>query len=144
MANEINAVAGQLWGVPVGQVYTAGPGIVIDNVHKTVRVGTLEWEDVTSTMTGTSATTKLIYCPATKVCVLTVVSTRNISTGAVSIGTLAADYRPATSIIGASCQLNNNAYIRGFVESTGNVGVSVAASQSNVGLRFFATWVVGQ
>lgn len=37
MANEINAVAGQLFGVPVGQVYTAGPGIVIDNVHKTVR-----------------------------------------------------------------------------------------------------------
>lgn len=36
MANEINAVAGQLFGVPVGQVYTAGPGIVIDNVHKTV------------------------------------------------------------------------------------------------------------
>lgn len=38
MANEINAVAGQLFGVPVGQVYTAGKGVVIDNVHKTVRV----------------------------------------------------------------------------------------------------------
>lgn len=38
MANEINAVAGQLWGIPMGQVYTAGPGIKIDNVHKIVSV----------------------------------------------------------------------------------------------------------
>lgn len=36
MANEINAVAGQLWGIPMGEVYTAGPGIKIDNVHKVV------------------------------------------------------------------------------------------------------------
>ena len=35
---EINSVAGQLVGVPVGQVYTAGPGIKIDNVNKTVSV----------------------------------------------------------------------------------------------------------
>lgn len=35
---EINSVAGQLVGIPVGQVYTAGPGIKIDNVHKTVSV----------------------------------------------------------------------------------------------------------
>lgn len=34
---EINSVAGQLVGVPVGQVYTAGKGVVIDNVNKTVR-----------------------------------------------------------------------------------------------------------
>ena len=34
---EINSVAGQLVGIPVGQVYTAGPGIKIDNVNKTVR-----------------------------------------------------------------------------------------------------------
>lgn len=36
MANEINSVAGQLWGVPMGQVYTAGTGIKIDNVHKII------------------------------------------------------------------------------------------------------------
>ena len=36
MANEINSVAGQLWGIPMGEVYTAGPGIKIDNVHKVV------------------------------------------------------------------------------------------------------------
>lgn len=37
MPEQINSVAGQLVGVPVGQVYTAGKGIVIDNVNKTVR-----------------------------------------------------------------------------------------------------------
>ena len=58
MANEINAVAGQLWGVPVGQVYTAGPGVVIDNVHKTVRVDeTVLWEDLTNTTQLYSGTT---------------------------------------------------------------------------------------
>ena len=35
---EINSVFGQLVGVPVGQVYTAGPGIKIDNVNKIVSV----------------------------------------------------------------------------------------------------------
>ena len=53
MANEINAVAGQLWGVPVGQVYTAGPGVVIDNVHKTVRVDeTVLWSGSTAVALG--------------------------------------------------------------------------------------------
>ena len=42
MANEINAVAGQLWGIPMGEVYTAGPGIKIDNVHKVVSVDETE------------------------------------------------------------------------------------------------------
>lgn len=35
---EINSVAGQLVGIPVGQVYTAGKGIKIDNVNKVVSV----------------------------------------------------------------------------------------------------------
>lgn len=34
----INSVAGQLVGIPVGQVYTAGKGIKIDNVNKVVSV----------------------------------------------------------------------------------------------------------
>ena len=42
---QINSVAGQLVGIPVGQVYTAGPGIKIDNVNKTVSVDeTVLWE----------------------------------------------------------------------------------------------------
>lgn len=42
---EINSVAGQLVGIPVGQVYTAGPGIKIDNVNKVVSVDeTVLWE----------------------------------------------------------------------------------------------------
>jgi len=46
---EINSVAGQLVGIPVGQVYTAGKGIKIDNVHKTVSVDeTVLFEDLTA------------------------------------------------------------------------------------------------
>lgn len=38
---EINSVAGQLVGIPVGQVYTAGDGISIDAVNKVVtNIGT--------------------------------------------------------------------------------------------------------
>lgn len=45
MSNEINSVAGQLIGIPVGQVYTAGPGIKIDNVNKVVSIDeTVLWE----------------------------------------------------------------------------------------------------
>lgn len=36
MANEINSIAGQLVGIPMGQVYTAGDGISIDAVNKVV------------------------------------------------------------------------------------------------------------
>ena len=52
MANEINAVAGQLWGIPMGEVYTAGPGIKIDNVHKIVGVDeTVLWDGNGSALT---------------------------------------------------------------------------------------------
>ena len=53
MANEINAVAGQLWGIPMGEVYTAGPGIKIDNVHKVVSVDeTVLYDGSTSGTSG--------------------------------------------------------------------------------------------
>ena len=46
MSEQINSVAGQLVGIPVGQVYTAGKGIVIDNVNKTVRTDkTVLWSN---------------------------------------------------------------------------------------------------
>ena len=38
MSEQVNSVAGQLVGIPVGQVYTAGKGIKIDNVNKVVTV----------------------------------------------------------------------------------------------------------
>lgn len=42
---QINSVAGQLVGIPCGQVYTAGKGIKIDNVNKVVTVDeTVLWE----------------------------------------------------------------------------------------------------
>lgn len=73
MANEINAVAGQLWGIPIGEVYTAGPGIKIDNVHKVVSVDeTVLWEDENGVNLNTGITLsesrlnfesiKLTYC----------------------------------------------------------------------------------
>lgn len=49
---EINSVAGQLVGIPVGQVYTAGPGIKIDNVNKVVSVDeTVLWSGASLTAT---------------------------------------------------------------------------------------------
>lgn len=51
---EINSVAGQLVGIPVGQVYTAGPGIKIDNVHKVVSVDeTVLWSGTATNSTVT-------------------------------------------------------------------------------------------
>ena len=45
MSEQINSVAGQLVGIPMGQVYTAGKGIKIDNVNKVVSVDeTVLWE----------------------------------------------------------------------------------------------------
>lgn len=38
MSEQVNSVAGQLVGIPCGQVYTAGKGIKIDNVNKVVSV----------------------------------------------------------------------------------------------------------
>lgn len=54
---EINSVAGQLVGIPVGQVYTAGKGIKIDNVNKVVSVDeTVLW---TGEASGANATMSL-------------------------------------------------------------------------------------
>lgn len=50
MPEQINSVAGQLVGIPVGQVYTAGTGIKIDNVNKVVSVDeTVLFENGTTT-----------------------------------------------------------------------------------------------
>lgn len=54
---EINSVAGQLVGVPIGQVYTAGKGVVIDNVNKTVRTDeTVLFEETNYTYGRSSVT----------------------------------------------------------------------------------------
>ena len=57
MSNEINSVAGQLVGIPVGQVYTAGKGIKIDNVNKVVSVD--ETELWTGDLKGQNSTANL-------------------------------------------------------------------------------------
>ena len=55
MSEEVNSVAGQLVGIPVGQVYTAGNGVVIDNVNKTVRVDeTVLYDNGTTTSASLS------------------------------------------------------------------------------------------
>lgn len=54
---EINSVAGQLVGIPIGQVYTAGKGIKIDNVNKIVTVDeTVLYEDTNYTYGRNSVT----------------------------------------------------------------------------------------
>lgn len=55
MSEEVNSVAGQLVGIPVGQVYTAGNGVVIDNVNKTVRIDeTVLYDNGTTTSASLS------------------------------------------------------------------------------------------
>lgn len=55
---EINSVAGQLVGIPVGQVYTAGKGIKIDNVNKVVSVDeTVLYDCSNNYVYGTSSVT---------------------------------------------------------------------------------------
>lgn len=66
MSEQINSVAGQLVGIPIGQVYTAGKGIKIDNVNKVVTVDeTVLYEDTNNngvaTCTLTEAATNFEY-----------------------------------------------------------------------------------
>ena len=57
MSEQVNSVAGQLVGIPCGQVYTAGKGIKIDNVNKVVSVDeTVLW---TGEASGSNATMSL-------------------------------------------------------------------------------------
>lgn len=54
----INSVAGQLVGIPIGQVYTAGKGIKIDNVNKVVTVDETVLYDCSDTYVyGTNSVT---------------------------------------------------------------------------------------
>ena len=57
MPEQINSVAGQLVGIPVGQVYTAGKGVVIDNVNKTVRIDETVLFDIPVGSTPTTSVT---------------------------------------------------------------------------------------
>lgn len=50
---ELNSVQTQLFGIPMNQVYTAGPGIKIDNLNKTVSVDdTVLWSSSPGSTTG--------------------------------------------------------------------------------------------
>jgi len=137
-SNEIMSVEGQLVGMPL-----AGPESFSQQQLDYLKTALgFVWQDISEEVTGAGTGTKLLYMPATGVCVLTIVRTTNIA-GTNTLGTISASYRPATSIISASAALNNNAYCRGYVESNGNIGLSATAA-NNVGIRFFATWVVGK
>ena len=95
---EINSVCGQLVGVPVGQVYTAGAGVVIDNVNKVISVG-ITWEDVTGQVTvNTSLVTAgamhFYYCKALK---LIAIIGEVLIIGGGTLYTLPEKYRPISN-----------------------------------------------
>lgn len=137
--NNIMSLEGQLVGMPL-----AGPeSFSAEQLAYLKRALGFEWQDVSDEITNAGTGTQLLYMPATGVCMLTVIRTANIA-AINSLGTVSSAYRPATSIISAAAALNNNAYCRGFVESNGNIGLVATASANNVGIRFFATWVVGK
>lgn len=65
--NNIMSLEGQLVGIPL-QEYTAGPGIVVDNVNKVISVDRT-WQDITSQFTWQNVAdnkVKSLYCPALK------------------------------------------------------------------------------
>ena len=137
--NQLLSVESQLVGLPL-----AGPESFSQHQLDYLKTALgFVWQDISEEVTGAGTGTQLLYMPATGVCMLTVVRTANIA-GTNSLGTVSSAYRPATSIISAAAALNNNAYCRGFVESNGNIGLAATASANNVGIRFFATWVVGK
>jgi hypothetical protein len=123
----------------------AGPGIVIDNPDgNTLRVSTLlEWQDKSSEISNAKTGTKLLYMPATGLCMLTIIWVGNVATNN-AFGTISSDYRPSTSIITCAAMLNNNNYCRAYVESNGNITLSTAASATNVGVRITAMWIAGK
>lgn len=79
MANEIMSVEGQLVGIPL-QEYTAGPGIVVDNVNHIITFDVGQWEDVA---------TEAQY-----------------NTGAVSNGGFQIKYNALLKLLSVSCDVN--------------------------------------
>lgn len=95
----INSVAGQLVGIPVGQVYTAGPGIKIDNVNKVVSVD-ITWTDVSSEITASAAVTggawKFYYSKALRM--IAIIGEAHVQDSG-AVYTLPAKYRPINNFV---------------------------------------------
>jgi hypothetical protein len=86
--NNIMSVEGQLVGIPV-QEYTAGPGIVVDNVNKVISVDRT-WQDITSQFTWQNVSdnkVRILYCPALKLLFMQGYVQINVSTTATTICT---------------------------------------------------------
>ena len=114
--NQILSVAGQLVGIPL-QEYTAGPGIVVDNVNKTISVG-ITWEDVTSQVTVntslvTSGSMSFYYCKALK---LISIIGEVLIVGGGTLYTLPEKYRP---VKGFTLPNPNGQYFIDYVANSG-------------------------
>lgn len=141
MANEIMSVEGQLVGMPL-----AGPESFsqqqLDYLKRALGV---EWQDITSdAITSSNTGIKLLYCPALKQCMLTYVETKNLSANTNTIGTVASGYRPSSGPLPATVMLNNSKYVRGWITTTGLFEIAVNEAMTSVGIRYMATWVVGE
>jgi hypothetical protein len=76
--NQLLSVEGQLVGIPV-QEYTAGPGIVVDNVNKVVSTKDNNWIDVKSEV--------------------------NYNTNAIQSGSFSIYYNPFLKMVWVSCDV---------------------------------------
>lgn len=122
---EINSVAGQLVGIPMGQVYTAGPGVKIDNVNKVVSVD-ITWTDVSSEITVSAAVTggewRFYYNKALRM--IAIMGESHVqSAGAVY--SLPSKYRPIHNFVVSSPTGS------GFIDYSATTGVFTARSGTN-------------
>lgn len=130
---EINSVAGQLVGIPVGQVYTAGKGIKIDNVNKVVSVD-ITWTNVSSEVTTGAAVTggswKFYYNNALRL--IAIVGENHVQ-AAGAVYTLPEKYRPLNNFV------VSNPTGTAFIDYAASTGVFTARAGTNAYFSMHST-----
>lgn len=140
-SNEIMSMEGQLVGMPLAGPETFSPQ-QLDYLKRALGV---EWQDITSdAITSPNTGIKLLYCPALKQCMLTYIGTKTLAVGTTTIGTVASGYRPSSGPLPATIMVNNSKYVRGWITNTGLFEIAVNEAMTSVGIRYMATWVVGE
>jgi hypothetical protein len=97
--NQLLSVESQLVGIPL-QEYTAGPGIVVDSVNKTISVDRT-WQDITSQFTWQNVSdnkVKSLYCPALKLLFMQGYVQINVGTTASTICTFPSNLKSSIKL----------------------------------------------